>query len=206
MTNIEWWIVAGNGLAAAVLINAGLAKLAFPRPLSRALSEVLPVRRSAATAQTTTVPASTAPAAATTILIPTAIPRGFALLEVTAGVALLIPGTRLIAAGAATVLGVLFAGLGTLGWLRRSTVPCGCLGTHGDRPLGGRNVLIGLALAAVFPFNRLAAPEGEGSGDYASWAPLTASLLMLVLCLWAYRELAWRLLARTGAARSHGNG
>src|SRR5262245_44634713 len=116
------WMAAGLGAGlAAVLIDAGLAKLASPAALLQALAEVLP----AATA------------------VPAAAVRVLAGVEVAAGVGLLAVPTRPAAAVAVAGLGCLFAAAGLAGWGRGSRTPCGCLGGSGDRPLGPGTVLLG---------------------------------------------------------------
>jgi hypothetical protein len=167
---------AVNSLSSATLLTAAAAKFAVPQPLRRALHELLPARGPA----------------------PVGVVRALAAAEVLVSLALLLPAARAAAGFGLGALSVLFIVAGLAGHLRRSAVPCGCLGS-GSHALGLRNALVGVALLGVTGLNLLAAP----SSDPGPWkaAPLTATAVTLVFCLWIHRRLAWRLLrARPVAA------
>jgi hypothetical protein len=164
----DWILVGLNAATVAVLLDAGLFKLARPSGLRRALAELAPG------------------------LITDSVVRGIAAVEVAVGVALLVPATRVPAAFVVGLLGAAFAALGVAGRARRSTEPCGCFG-DGTRPLGAVNVLLGLALVAVAAIDL----TGAAPASYARVAPVLAALLVLVLCLWMNRRLAWSLLNRS---------
>jgi hypothetical protein len=128
--------IAG-AVVGALLFSSGLAKLAVPAPLGRALGEVFGGRP----------------------VGPGGI-RAFAAVEVVAGLFVPAaggaPATRVLAAA----LGVAFAVAGLLGRVRSATVSCGCFGPTGSRPLGWGNVLAGTVLLAW------AAAPGAGGADH----------------------------------------
>jgi uncharacterized membrane protein len=166
---IDLAFVAVNSLASATLLTAAAAKFAVPQPLRRALHELVPDRGS----------------------IPVGVVKILAAAETLISLALLIPATRAVAGVGLGALGLLFAAAGLAGYIRRSAVPCGCLGT-GSRALGLRNALVGLVLLGVAGLNVVGAP----SSDPGLWraAPLISAAATLVFCLWTHRRLAWRLL------------
>ncbi|GAA0915214.1 MauE/DoxX family redox-associated membrane protein [Virgisporangium aurantiacum] len=155
-----------NCAVAAVLLHAGLSKLAVPVPLHRALVEVR------APAPLATVPAV----------------RGYAVVECLAGVALLFGPTRAAGGAVVVLVGLAVAALGALGAARGSISPCGCFGIRDGRPLGVANVVAGFGLATAGSVN-LAAAARTGAP-----AVLGATLAMLVLCLYVSRAWAWPLI------------
>jgi hypothetical protein len=110
----------------ATLICSGLTKLAAPKQSRDALIELDSVLRKA--------------------VVP--LVGGLAALETGTGLAMLVPTVQFAAAVLAAVLGVCFAGMGVLGRRRGSTLPCGCFGRAGGRPLGASNIAVGGAVAA----------------------------------------------------------
>jgi hypothetical protein len=174
-------LLAANTAAAAVLLNAGVAKLVSPAPLGRALREVLPAN---------------AP-----VLDRLAGTRAFGRLvgaaEIAAALGLLLAATRVPAAFATALLGGAFAALGTAGLLRRSVKPCGCFGMAGKQRLGASNIVLGLALILLAPLNAVAA-----AGDaYEQSIVMLTSLGALLLCLWLHRGAvgqAWNLMRSVG--------
>jgi uncharacterized membrane protein len=171
MNGSAWIALTTDALAASVLVNAGLGKLVSPAALRGALHELAPA-----------APPLTDGAV-----------RVLAVVEVAAGSGLLAPATRIAAGLVVAALGLGFAVVGTAGWLRGSTMPCGCVGGRGDRPLGVTNVAVGLALVAVLPLSLVA-----GVPPDASQLVLAAtSLGSLLLCLWLNRRLAQSLLRPT---------
>jgi hypothetical protein len=150
-------LIALNSAVAAILVQAGLSKLAAPAPLHRALTEL------------------GAPARLAT---PGAV-RGYAVVECLAGVALLTgAGGMLVAA-----LGLAVAALGVLGAARGSVAPCGCFGNPGGRPLGLTNAAIGLGLALTGALNlTTAGPPASTPGT----AGLMLVLCLYVHRAWAW--------------------
>jgi hypothetical protein len=178
----DWALALAAAAAAALLLNAGLAKLASPGQLRGALSELLPV-------------AGRRPG--------NALVRGFGVAESAAAAGLLVAPARLPAAVAAAVLGVSFAALGVLGVVRGTSRPCGCFGAAGQRPLGWANVWLGAAL--VVPWPLIAAVGPVPGRDYSVAAALFASIGTVLLCLWLNRRLIMRL-RRADRVASAGSG
>jgi hypothetical protein len=160
---------AGNAVAVAILANAGVAKLVSPMPFRRALGEVAPRIGNQVGRATVRLVAS---------------------VELIAALGLLAFAARSWAAMVVAALGSCFAVLGTIGWLRRSSVPCGCLGVENERPLGPTNVALGAALISLVPLNGYASVDAH----YTIWATLLASIGSVVLCLWLKRRLVAGLL------------
>jgi uncharacterized membrane protein len=165
-----WFLSAASAAAAALLVNAGVAKLVAPGALARALAEAMP--RAAGE--------------------PTAIAvRIFALAELLVGLALLVPAARRGAAVAVVAMGGLFAAFGMIGIARRSTIPCGCLGGTARHPLGVFNIAFGLALLLIGAIQLVSAwPSRPGT----SAAILLAAIGILCLCLWLHRRLIAELV------------
>jgi hypothetical protein len=157
---------AAAAAAASLLLNAGLAKLASPGPLRRAVAELLPVVGGR---------------------LGGAVVRGFGAAETLVGTGLLIAPVRLPAAVAATGLGACFIALGALGLARGSSVPCGCFAAAGQHPLGWTNIGLGAALAATWPVMAQAGPVP--AGGYLTAAAVFASIGTVLLCLWLNRRL-----------------
>jgi hypothetical protein len=117
---------AGRLVIAATLLVAGASKLANPRPLATSLATVLGLARGPGGALARTI-------AAAELTASFLLAAGW---SVTVGLAL----TGLVGAG--IVVFVLIA------MLRGASVPCGCFGETGDRPIGPRNLFAGMALLA----------------------------------------------------------
>jgi hypothetical protein len=177
MTQGDLAFAVAAAAAASLLLNAGLAKLASPGQLRRAVAELLPVagRR-----------------------LGGALVRGLGAAEILVGTGLLIAPARLPAAVAATGLGACFIALGALGQVRGSSVPCGCFAAAGQHPLGWTNIGLGAALALTWPVMAQAGPVPAG-GYLAVAAPL-ASIGTVLLCLWLNRRLIL-VLRRPNRAR-----
>ncbi|TAN32068.1 hypothetical protein EPN29_10110 [bacterium] len=112
-----------NCVAAALLISAGVSKLARPDPFRHALEEV--VGRTGRLVSRTWI-------------------RLIAVFEIVAGVSLTTAPSRVPGAVAAGCLGICFVVLGVAGSIRGSRLPCGCFGaTNGRRPFGWVNVVSG---------------------------------------------------------------
>ncbi|WP_204005176.1 MauE/DoxX family redox-associated membrane protein [Virgisporangium aurantiacum] len=160
-------LIALNSLAAGGLMVAGATKLVAPQPVRRALRELVTGHE-----------------------IPVAAVKAFAVAEIVVAFAVLLPSTRVVAGYGLAALGLTFTIAGAAGRLRRSTVACGCLG-GGDRALGLRNVLAGVAFLCVAGLN-----VATGSSDPDGWtaAPLAGAAATLLLCALTHRALMWRLL------------
>lgn len=172
----DWALAAGAAVAAAVLVNAGVAKLVSPGQLRHAAAEVSPLGARH---------------------VGTRLVRGFGAAELMSGVLLLIAPVRLPAAVATTVLGACFAALGALGLGRGSSVPCGCFGATSARPLGWTNIWLGAGLALAWPVIALAGNVPAVS--YSQAAVLLASIAVVLLRLWLDRDLIMRLRRAPGA-------
>jgi uncharacterized membrane protein HdeD (DUF308 family) len=171
----DFILPAANTVAAALLLNSGIAKTVNLRPPRRAVEEIVPVLDGA---------------------IVGAVLRVAAIVEVAVAATLPVAPLRVSAAIAASLLGVSFVVLGLLGIARHSKAPCGCFGTSGRRPLGWLNVVLGLGLAAVSPVN-LAWSPGE---RYPVATLLWTSIMSIALCVYTRRELVVQLLVpRRGA-------
>ena len=184
MTANAWVFVVVNAGVAAVLLNAGIAKLVAPDPLRLAVSDLAPALHGRVTRVAV---------------------RGFAAAELLVAAGLLAPLTRGTAAVALVGLGTCFAGFGVLGFLRRSSIPCGCLGGSGQRPLGWVNIGLGAALAIAGLLDvASASPPGTRSVTGVSAAVLLTSIGVVGLCLWLHRSLIMELLgpAHSGQAES----
>ncbi|MGC4893997.1 MauE/DoxX family redox-associated membrane protein [Micromonospora sp. DT31] len=147
-------------LVSAVLVCSGLGKLATPRHARQLFMALLPVRRGTALS----------------------LVRAVAAVEAVVGAALLVPAGRPAAAAATAALGAGFAAAGLAGRQRGTTLPCGCFGRPEGRPLGVRNVLIGLALVGFGTALLLTSPAALPADRMAVVA---ASLVAgMALLLW----------------------
>ena len=168
---------AGRLAVAVMLLLAGGAKLLSPHPLAAALVKAYP--------GTATRPG-----------LPVHVARGTAAVEVLA--ALLAATQSWVTAGLALAAVV---GLGVTAFAVSAVVldrrtPCGCFGVTGDKPLGLRNALAGLALAAGAAL-LLAAGSGDPLGYAGSGALLgAASVLTLVITVARHRAALMRPIAR----------
>jgi Methylamine utilisation protein MauE len=171
-----------NAMVAAVLLQAGLFKMATPAPLRRALAELLSSRARWMSDRAV---------------------RAGAAAEIMTAVALLVPQSRVPAGVAAGVLGATFVSAGVAGRLRRGSVPCGCLASGGRQPLGRASILLGLAIVAVAAANILEVVQGA---DYAAGAPVTAALFTLLTCLWVNRAVVLSVLRPKQAPAQNGAG
>lgn len=169
------WLVTGiDSVAAAVFLNAGVAKLVAPDRLRTALAELA---------------TGIGRVAGVTAL------RAFAVAELVVAACLLPPAIAAAAAVAASALGLCFCVVGVLGLLSGSKEPCGCFGASGQRPLGWTNIGVGLALAAVAPLNLISSASPAPGGNSSAGLDITATAA-LALCLWANRRLAVESLRR----------
>jgi hypothetical protein len=160
-----WVLALVSAAAAALLLNAGIAKLVSVGQPARAVAELLPAL----------------PGGAAHRLV-----RGFAASEIVVAVALLIAPARRGAAVAALALGLCFVALGAAGRIRSTSMACGCLGESGGRPLGWVNVGYGVAIGMVAPCAMLLRPSAGGGNTAAGL--LLGSACSMLLCLWLNRR------------------
>ncbi|MEH1169828.1 MauE/DoxX family redox-associated membrane protein [Micromonospora sp. CPCC 205539] len=154
---------------AAVLVSAGLGKLAAPGASREAIAALLRLPE---------------PAAQRAV-------RLLAVVETLTGVALLVPDLRTAGAVLAGVLGLAFAGAGLLGRARGLATPCGCFGQRDSRPLGLRSVLVGLALAA----GALAVlRSGADAAPRTDLLPIGVAGIVVLLAVWIWRDTARELV------------
>ncbi|MEU4644038.1 MauE/DoxX family redox-associated membrane protein [Micromonospora sp. NPDC023814] len=159
MRDLEFLVAASTCVLSAVFICSGLGKIVSPRHARQFFTELLRVRRSTAFATV----------------------RAVAVAEVSVGVGLLLPAGRDAAGVAAVALGASFAVAGVVGWHRRTTLPCGCFGRAERRPLGARNVLIGVAIGGSGALVFVSSVAGRSD----QMAVMTASVVLgMALLLW----------------------
>lgn len=161
-------------LVAPLLLTAGAAKVAAPREAVESLAGL--IGTSSRFAALASVP----------------LIRLVAAVEVAAGLLLAIPATRAIGAALGLVFGAGFVILGFWGQLGGASVGCGCFGAGSGRPLGYRNVLLGLLVAAL----AMLAWTNQSGTTAAARDLCIASLLTCLLTLAVFREL---LPARIGS-------
>ena len=152
-------------LLAGTLLCAGMAKLAVPSHLSRAIGELVPALESRAVTLT----------------------RLVALVEAGTAFALSVPAARSAGAVAGVVLGALFAGAGILASSRGLGTPCGCFGRPEGRSLGSRNAAFGVVLMGASALVLRA-----GSGGWAAPAGLPmlgTAATALALAGWLYQDM-----------------
>lgn len=164
-----WVLPAINAIAASLLLNSGIAKVVTPGPPLRALTEVSPALKKR---------------------LGEAALRGVGGVEIVVAAALLLAPLRIPAAATALALGAVFALLGLLGILRHSEAPCGCFGASSRRPLGWTNIILGIAVAAVYPANIVLAADAA----YSTTALMAASIGAVAVCLYLRRELILQFL------------
>jgi len=128
VSTVEWLLrCATHAAVLTLLLRAGAAKLAAPGPAAAALAELRPGRGP----------------------VPSGAVRVVAAAELLVALATVVPALRAAAATAVALLGAGFATAGALGSARRSSVPCGCFGTGGSRPLGAAGLWLGLLFVAA---------------------------------------------------------
>jgi hypothetical protein len=150
-------------MVASLLLVAAVNKLAAPHVMATAVEELLPRR----------------------LPLPSALGvRAFAIGEILVATLLLVPQTRVVGGYLACALGVAFAAAGLLGALKATTTSCGCLGGLGDKPLGVRNILAGLAVIAAALVAISISVEGVRTTQYMGRSTLLCSLLVIAICLW----------------------
>jgi len=165
MSTRDLLVAAINGAAATVLIDAGVLKLVAPGPLQRALDELL---QGAAD-------------------VPQQVVRLMAVVEVTAAVLLLALPTRTLGLSIVALSGLAFVILGLAGRLRRSLLPCGCMGSRSGQPLGAANVVVGGLLVGVVLVNAWLARWGLAAG-YSYLVMPTVAVLVIGMSIWHNRR------------------
>ncbi len=160
-----WITVPADVVAATILLYAASTKLVAPDALARVLHRLTnsPALSSAATVRTV------------------------GTIEAVVALLLLFEPSRLPASALLVLLGLSFAALGTVGWVRKLDEPCGCFGAASQQPLGVRNVLLGLLFAVVGAANL--ATADRLAGDNRAAPPLLAAALLCLACLGTGREL-----------------
>lgn len=121
MRNLSLAVVVG------LLLNGAMVKLAVPEMASVSVASVLPSVKERM------------------LFLPV---RLFAGLELAIALGLVSGWSQGIQLRLLALIGVLFFGLGVFGWLRKSSVPCGCLSIDETRPLGPMNCLVGFGFVA----------------------------------------------------------
>ncbi|MDQ2956123.1 MAG: hypothetical protein M3Y42_04050 [Actinomycetota bacterium] len=163
-------------LVAPVLLTAGVAKLAAPRAARDSFVSLAPRAESITTALSV---------------------RLVAAVETAVGLLLVLPRTRDAGALGAIAFGIAFAILGIWGQLSASSISCGCFGAGSSRPLGYKNVAIGIAVLALAV---LALTGSLSTSGTATARDLDlAALLSLLITFGVFRSLLPRqLLPITG--------
>lgn len=162
--------VGTNATLAAVLIVAAIGKIISPDELRLAVRELF-----------------TSPGIGSR-LITDPLVRSAAVTELFAAGLLYVPATRVAGAYLTAVLGALFATTGVLGIARGALAPCGCLGSSSSKPLGMRNVCVGLAMmVGSVTVNLVFGTTGGDPAAYSGQILAISSLLTLLLCLWTNR-------------------
>jgi hypothetical protein len=129
--------------------------------------------------------------------------RAVAGTELAAALAITVPSLRVAAWVITGMLGMCFVVLGTAGFLRGSTRPCGCFGADSDRPLGMPSMLAGSALLTLAAVNIADPGDAEMAGAHAGVA-LVAAVISLTWALVAYHREATAIISRFGRRASPG--
>ena len=162
-----WAVVAHVALiaASALLVLSGTAKLAAPRQLIAALTEL---------------------GAPAWVGLPAV--RILGAGEIMLGSILVIPLPATLVGLSSLAFGIGLASLGAVGQLRHASRPCGCFGSLLQKPIGWPTVLAGLFFAACggLLLGGYGIHGWEYSGTIA--VPL-ASLVMLLLTFATHRRL-----------------
>jgi hypothetical protein len=173
MTTVAF-VGVGTALLAGTLLCAGVAKLTVPVHLGRAIRDLAPAVRGRAVS----------------------LARVVGAIEVGAALALSVPPLHSAGSAAGVVLGVVFAASGAAAAARGVRSPCGCFGRTGERPLGVRNVVFGLAVAAVSGW--LFLDRSGGWATHPGLPVLGTGTVALVLAAWLYRDVIDDLLPLPG--------
>jgi len=152
-------------LVAGTLLCAGMAKLAVPAHLTRAIHDLAPGLTSSGTS----------------------LARVVAVAELGTAAALSVPGTRRVGAAAGVFLGLAFALVGLLALRRHVSTPCGCFGRGGGKPLGAHNVFLGIALAVVCAMLWWVSPHFWWSR--VELPVLASAAVAIVLTAWLNRRM-----------------
>jgi hypothetical protein len=166
-----WFIAVIEAVAASVLLNAGIAKLVSPEPMTVAAAEVVPLLAGRITRS---------------------LVHALALAELAVAAGLLLPATRFAATVVTVALGLGFGAFGLLAIRRHSSAPCGCFGRSSRRPAGRSSIGAGLGLA-VPAVVALSMWPADGRIPAGGTVVLMAAGSVM-LCLWLNRELVVELL------------
>ena len=156
----SWWVlVAGNAVAASILLFASSAKLVSPDALSRSLLRL-----------------TGRPTMSSRQLV-----RAIGVIEAAIALGILIEPLRLTASVLLALLGLAFIGLGIAGRVRQVDEPCGCFGTASQQPLGNQNIALGLLVGTVAVANLVTAHQLSESARTA--APILTAALLCLTCI-----------------------
>ncbi|HEX4728494.1 MAG TPA: MauE/DoxX family redox-associated membrane protein [Jatrophihabitans sp.] len=159
MTGSLWIVMAGNAVAAAILLFAASAKLVAPDVLGRSLLRL------------TGRPA----------LAGRAPVRAIGLLELALALGLLVEPVRQPASALVLLLGLAFIAAGIAGRIRKVEEPCGCFGAQSRQPMGYQNIVLGLLVGLVGTANLATAQALSQHGRTA--APILAAALLCGICI-----------------------
>lgn len=155
----QWIVVAGNAVAASVLLFASFTKLVSPDALGRSLLR-LTNRQTLSSVE---------------------VVRTIGVGEAVIATALLIEPARLTASLLLGLLGLSFMALGITGRIRKVDEPCGCFGAASQQPLGNQNIVLGVLIAAIGAINLQHA--GQLSDSARATAPILTAGLLCLICL-----------------------
>lgn len=162
----NWWVlVAGNAVAASILLIAASAKLVSPDPLSRSLLRL--TGRSAMSSRR--------------------VVRAIGVVEAVVALGVLVEPIRLTASVLLGLLGAVFIGVGITGRVRRVDEPCGCFGATSQQPLGKQNIALGLLIGIVGVANLVATDQLSENARTA--APILTATLLCLTCILAGRPV-----------------
>ncbi len=159
MTGSLWIVLAGNAVAAAVLLFAASAKLVAPDVLGRSLLRL------------TGRPA----------LAGRGPVRAIGVLELVLALGLLVEPIRLPASGLVVLLGLAFIAAGVAARVRKVDEPCGCFGALSQQPMGYQNIALGLLVGLVGVANLMTAQPLSEHGRTAT--PILAAALLCGICI-----------------------
>lgn len=180
MPSLGFFVLVINAVVAMTFLVAAIGKIVSPVPTRDALREVLPSK----------LPD-----------LPRLPVRLFAIFELLALVLLIISASRLLGAIVVALIGLVFVAAGALGKARGATQSCGCFGTFVDKPLGIRNMIIGLGLLVAATINTSTSPHPLSASAYTYDMLVFSAFLALLFCMWLNRT---SILALVTSFRSSG--
>ncbi|HJQ03778.1 MAG TPA: MauE/DoxX family redox-associated membrane protein [Jatrophihabitans sp.] len=165
MAGNSWLLVAGNAVAASILLFASSAKLVSPDALSRSLLR-LTGRSTMSSRQ---------------------LVRAIGVIEAVIALGILVEPLRMTASGLLGLLGLAFIVLGITGRIRKVDEPCGCFGAASQQPLGNQNVALGLLVGIVGVANLVTAQQLSDNARTA--VPMLAAALLCLACIFTGRSV-----------------